>query len=148
MTRLESPAPPIGPKQRRLRRIWIALIGIGALTGMAAALIDARSGGAKDVDLTAALLNDGAISPVVAAVLLGALVLATLVSVLYYRTIDEHDRSAQEYASLVGINTYMILFFGWGIAAKGTLAPPINHGAVFGVVMAAFVVTWLWRRYR
>lgn len=148
MIRLDPPVPNISPKQSRLRRIWILIIGIGALTGMIAALIEAHSGDANQVKLSQALISDAPISRLVAAILLAALVLTALASVLYYRNIDEHDRSAQEYASLVGLNTYMLLFFGWTVAAKGSLLPPVNHGAVFAAVMATSVVTWLWRRYR
>ena len=148
MTRLESPAPPISPKQRRLRRIWIVIIGIGALAGMAAARYDSYSGAPGHVRQARDLLSDAPISPVVATILLAALVLTTLASVLYYRVIDEHNRSAQEYASLVGLNFYITMFIGWGIAAKGGFTPQINHGAVFVAVMMTFLVTLLWRRYR
>ena len=148
MTRLEATAPPTSPKQRRLRRIWILLIAIGAIAGIATALIDSRSSGAGHARLSQPLLSDAPISPLAAVIFLAALVLTAIISVLYYRTIDEHDRSTQEYASLVGLNTYGFLFFSWGIAAKGNFAPPVNHGAVFVAVMMTFLVTLLWRRYR
>ena len=148
MTRLDVPIPKISPKQRRLRRIWIVIIGIGALAGMAAAGYDGYNGAPGHVRQARDLLSNAPISPVVATILLAALVLTMLASVLYYRAIDEHDRSAQEYASLVGLNFYISLFIGWGIAAKGGFAPQINHGAVFVAVMVTYLATKFWRRYR
>ena len=148
MTRPDLTIPKTSPKQRRLRRVWILIIGIGALAGMVAGLLETRGGDAGHIPLAQALISDAPISPLVAAILLGALVLTTFASLVYYSTIDEHDRSAQEYGSLVGLNSYMLLFFGWSVAAKGSLVPPVKHDLVFVVVIATFVVTWLWRRYR
>ena len=148
MTRRDATAPPTSPKQRRLRKLWFVIIGGSALAGMTAALLDERSGGARHVKLSKALIGDASIPPQVAAVMLAALAATAIASFFYYRSIDEHDRSAQEYASLVSLNTYVFLFLGWYVAAKGSLTPSMNHGAVFVAVVATFVVTWLWRRYR
>jgi hypothetical protein len=138
----------LGSKQRWLRRFWVVIIAVSGVVGVAAALLDSQLGGAGHERLARSLSNAAPIPQGVAIIFLAALVFTTIASMFYYRTIDEHDRGAQEYASLVGLNLYMFLFFGWGIAAKGGLVPEINHGAVFVAVVATFLVTWLWRRYR
>ena len=144
MTRLEG----VGSKQRWLRRFWVVIIALSLATGLAAGWINGHTGDAVHLSLLHSLFSEAPISQVVAILFLAMLALTMIGSMYYYRAIDEHDRGAQEYASLVGLNLYVFLFFGWSIAGKGSLVQPINHSAVFVTVVGTFIVSWLWRRYR
>ena len=138
----------LAPSVRKSRSILGLSAGIGLLVGAVLSPLAYQAGRSTHSVPLWTIFSAAPIRPLLATIMLVGLALIGLLTIWYYRTIDEHDRSTQEYASLVGLNTYGFLFFSWGIAAKGNFAPPVNHGAVFVAVMATFVITWLWRRYR
>lgn len=138
----------LAPSVRKSRSILGLSAGIGLLVGAALFPLAYQAGRSAHSAPLWTIFSAAPINPMLATIMLVGLALIGLLTIWYYRTIDEHDRSTQEYASLVGLNTYGFLFFSWGIAAKGNFAPPVSHGAVFVAVMATFVITWLWRRYR
>lgn len=146
--RLLRTLPKAGPSQHKVRQIWFFLIGLGTLIGVAAALIDIERGKTSASGMVRSLLGDVPIPPTAATLMLAGLLITAIVTVFYYRNIDEHDRGAQEHAALVSFNVYVVIYFGWWIAAKGGLVAPVNNAVIFIVVVSTFMVDWLWRRYR
>jgi hypothetical protein len=138
----------VAPSVRKSRNIWAFCLGLGFILGAAIALISIKGGETDSRNLFANLLSDAPVSPTIATVMLIGLALASVATVLLYRTTDEHERAAQEFASLIAINFYVVLVFGWAIAAKGGLVGAVDHMAVFGAVLLSWFAAWLWRRYR
>lgn len=145
---VRKPREKVGPSVLKVQRLWMFFIALGLVLGAAVALINLETTSGHPQDLVNTLYSSAPISPVIAAVILAALALTCIASGFYYRYIDEHDRAAQETASLVAINFYFALVMGWFVAAKGGLAPPIDHGHVFIGVFLVWTAAWLWRRYR
>lgn len=144
---LRRPVEPVAASQRKVRQIWIFMIGLGAMIGGAGGFMAAHSneGGVRS---TLLLLNGpGPLPPGFAALLLAGLALLTIATIVYLRLIDEHDLAAQEKASLVSVNLYVLLYLGWTISARGGLTGPIDHGIIFAIVVLTYCAIWLWRKY-
>lgn len=138
----------VGPSVRKSRSLWAFCIGLGFVIGLAVPLIQDEAAVQGANAFTADLFSAAPISPGAAVALLIAVALIAAASVLLYRYMDEHERAAQEYASLVALNLYALVTIGWGIAAKGGLAPAVDHAVIFLAVMLCWMAVWLWRRYR
>lgn len=144
---LPSGSQPIGTSQRKVRQIWLFLIGLGVMVGVAAGLMASQDNAGSPSGFLQLLFSQDPVSPAIAALMLAGLVLLTIATIVYMRLIDEHDLAAQEQAALVSINLYVVLFLGWTIAAKGGLSPAVNHFAVFSIVVLTYCAIWLWRKY-
>ncbi|EAQ30128.1 hypothetical protein NAP1_05110 [Erythrobacter sp. NAP1] len=66
--------------------------------------------------------------------------------ILRERDIDDFERKSTRDAAYWAFNLYIYGYLAWAIAASGSLLPPINHFALFLVVMFTFLGMWAAKR--
>lgn len=136
----------VGPSVRKTRNLWAFFIGTGLVVGMVIPIFEKET---KNHNRGFSyFFSDAPIGPNLAIALLIGMVVLTVATVIYYRTIDEHEFVSQSFASLIAINVYVIATMAWWIATKGGLAADIQHGPIFAAVITSWIAVWLWRRYR
>ncbi len=137
-----------GPRTRLVKTLWAFSIALGAVIGAATVL------GTKKADHTSfgstfrAALSEAPLPPGIALALLLALGIVALISIVYFRNIDEHERAAQGFASTIALNAYILVTLAWWIAARGGLAPPYDAAITFAIIVAIWYAGWLWQKYR
>lgn len=135
-------------RERKIQAIWGVSFAIGAVIGAALILFGPGDAGGSAGDLAARIVSNDPIPPWLAAGLVAILCAAGLVTIQYYRLIDEHELAAQSYASTLTFNLYMFFTATWWIAAKGGLTAPVDAGTIFLGLTVVWTAVWAWRRYR
>ncbi len=124
------------------RLLWISLFLAGAL-GMFMAL--GSDLGGSDFDLT----SNQPISPTIAAIVVAVwLVTLPVLTVRFYRTIDEHALEAYKFGALTALHLFFIAAPVWWFGWRGGFLPAPDMMLLYVVLTAAWCVAWGWRRYR
>lgn len=147
-TYLLQPDEPVGPSERKVRRVLLFTFGFAVVFGAVPIILAQQLGYDNAPRAIDALLSNAPIPPILAAVLLVLLAGTTMITIVYYRLIDEHESAAQQFASNISFNAYVFIVTAWWLAAKGGFTPPMNAGAIFASTLLVWTAVWLWRRYR
>jgi hypothetical protein len=136
------PFPPGGPvaaSVKRSRRILVAAVALGAFIGVVAV--------AGDV-MPAGLVSDAPVSVFAALVILAAwLIVTPIMTLLWWRSTDEHERAAYVDGANVAGHVYLFIAPAWWIATRAGLLPPQDPMIVLAVVMTIWTAVWLYRKY-
>ncbi len=135
-------ATPFQPaKVARANRM---LVASGAIGGVLGVLITV--GGISDPTYA---ISDAPIAPVLALIALALVGLAVpVVTLVWHRSVDEHEERIYRFASLIAIYAYFWISMVWWIAARGGFLPPADGKIIFGLVWAIWGLSWLWGKYR
>lgn len=104
---------------------------------------------AKVEPLADPLASSTALSPSYAIVLAAlwsvGLVIATVV---YLRSIDDHERHAFHMASVAGFYGFVLPCPAWWVLARAGVLPPVDAMPLFIFAMAVNVIVFFWYRFR
>ena len=135
---------PSSPRMRKTGVILYACLALGLISGVAIVVIE----GPESFAIDTLVSPDPSISPAGAYFLLAALLATLVLSVRWQMLLDEHERTAYDFGAVAAIYLYFILSAGWWVLAIGGLAPAPDGVIIFWLVMAAWLIGWLVRRYR
>lgn len=135
---------PTSPRMRKSRIILYVCLALGVAIG--AALVIAE--GPRSADLTGLLSSSTPISPVAVGVLLAGFLASMVLSIRWHMLLDEHEMAAYNIGAVVGLYVYFTLSVLWWLLARGGLAPAPDGYAIFWAVMLAWIIGWLFKRYR
>lgn len=71
-----------------------------------------------------------------------------VISLFWYRAIDEHERAAYRDGAEVAAFAYMIGAPIWWILWRGGLVAPPDNGFIFIAFNLIYAGVWLWRKYK
>lgn len=141
-------SPQMSAFDRRYYRMWLVVLAAGLPIGLGLAYLGER--GSDGTGLS--LFSTGPIDPTLSLLFsLFAVLLLAAASVLYHRTIDDHEERAYLWGSTLAF--YFIaaaLPVAWLLARGGWIAP-VGIGAAFVILLLSFVIqslAWLWFKYR
>jgi len=135
------PAAQMANSERKSRNIYIASMAMGAALGI---YIMATSG--PDFDT---IFSNGPISATTAiGALIGWLVLMPAITVLWWRTTDEHELKAYSDGALFAFHLYIFVAPSWWMMARAGWLPQHDPMIVFAIVMIVWSAVWLIRKYR
>lgn len=132
---------PRSPNMRRAKMAMIASVSIGVLLGMGASLAD---GGAASLGKD--FLSSAPVSPLYASVVIIILLLAFAPTLIWYRSVDEHERLAYDFGSNFALHTYFIGAPVWWMAWRGGLLPAPDGIVIYFLTAIVWMAAWLWRR--
>lgn len=153
---------PLTPREARNRNILISCMLLG---GAIAATLVAEAHVTTRVVTTTIVKNGvttthversidalgaftGPVPPTFAIVLAAIWGLALpVISLLWYRTIDEHERAAYRDGAEVAAFAYMIGAPIWWILWRGGLVVPPDGALIFITFNFIYLGVWLWRKY-
>ena len=142
--RLLRRARAVAPETARVTRARQMLVVSGAIGGVLGLLFAVD--GMADPTFT---ISDASMSPMFALVTLAIIGIAVpAVTLVWHRSVDEHEEHVYRFASLIAIYTYFWVSLMWWIAARGGCLPPVDGKAIFGIVWAVWGLAWVWRKYR
>lgn len=125
---------------RKATNILYAMGGLGVVTGLAFAVIEG--------DTKVSLFSNGPIGNVTAIVaIIGWALVAPVLTWLWWRTVDEHEKATYAEASLISVHFYMICAPTWWIATRAGWLPAQDPMIVWLIVLTVLTVVWLYRRY-
>ncbi len=130
---------PVGPSVKRSRDLMVLLIGLSLIAGVAFALAE---GPENNI-----LFSNAPIGPTAAIiVLVGWLIVTPIITLLWWRSIDEHEAGAYHYGSVVSLHFYMFLVPGWWIAARAGWVPSQDPMIVFLLVCVVWTAAWFYKK--
>jgi hypothetical protein len=111
-------------RRRRIRAMWVGILGLGALFGIAFGLSE---GGALRL------------SPLLWWTLAGLLAVGVVAANLWYmRRVDEVEVMDNLWAAFVGMNAHILIGAGWVAASARGMTPAPD---VLSVLMATLIIT-------
>lgn len=137
-----DPARPAAPSVRKGQQLLIIAAVLGGVLGLwLSAGQDALTGEYQ-------ILGNQPLPPIIALVAIGLwLVLVPLVTWQWFRTVDEHERRAYNFGSIIALHAYVFAMPAWWIGWRGGFLPQPDHIVIFLGVCAVWTAGWLWRRY-
>ncbi|WP_298466367.1 hypothetical protein [uncultured Erythrobacter sp.] len=131
---------PVGPSVKRSRDLMVLLIGLSIVAGVAFALIEGPENNLL-------FSNDPIGSTPAIIVLFGLLIIAPIITLLWWRSIDEHEADAYRYGSVVSLHFYFFLAPGWWIAARAGWVPSQDPMIVFLAVCVVWTAAWFYKKF-
>ncbi|WP_326525884.1 hypothetical protein [Sphingomonas sp.] len=138
--------PPSGPGEaaavRNSRSFWLilgTLFFVGMLVGAGAAMFEIDAGGFMTGTLPAWFAIVAAVVTVLA---------LTVGTVLFLRRVDEVERADNIWASAVGANALLIVYPPWFFLWKGGWVSEPSHYAMAGILFAAMMIAYGYRKIR
>lgn len=131
---------PIGPSAKKSRDMMFVLIALSLVAGVAFAVMEGPENNF--------LFSNGPIGSTTAiAVLLGWLVVMPIVTLMWWRTIDEHEADAYRAGSMIAGHFYMFLVPSWWIAARAGWVPSQDPMIVFLIVCVVWSAAWFYKKF-
>lgn len=84
----------------------------------------------------------------IAVVLAAGAVLSLMLSVPWHSLIDEHERAAYDFGAVVALYLYFALTALWWLLWRAALPPAPDGLAILIAVTTAWILAWLFRRFR
>ncbi|QYU70523.1 hypothetical protein J4558_10575 [Leptolyngbya sp. 15MV] len=135
---------PASPRMRNSRVMLYACLAVGVVTGAGLAITE----GPESADLGTLFSTPAPISSTTALLLVGLFLLATALSARWHLLLDEHERAAYDFGAVAALYLYFVVSTCWWLLARGELAPPPDGYVIFWLVMFAWMIGWVIRRYR
>lgn len=130
---------PAGPRTTKARSAMIGSLVIGTVLGILVGFGGGLGG----------LFSEGPVTPWVAIVAIALWSVATpLLTLFWWRNIDEHEAQAYRTGALVGIMAYAAIAPGWWMAWRAGLMPRPQEMITFVIVITVWGLVWAWQRYR
>ena len=134
-------AGPVAPRTAKARGALIGAVVLGVLLSVVM-----LAGGRESADM---LHANTPIPPVYAIAAIGVWAVATpLLSLYWWRNIDEHEAQAYRSSALAAMTAYAAITPSWWLAWRGGLAPEPQEMLTFLVIMTVWGAGWAWSRYR
>jgi hypothetical protein len=131
---------PLAKSTRKATRIVYAMCGLGVILGLAFAI--------SNNSASVSLFSNGPISNVTAVVsIIGWSLLTPVLTWVWWRTIDEHEKATYAEASVIGAHVYLIGAPTWWIATRAGWLPAQDPMIVWLIVLTVLTVVWVYRRY-
>ena len=125
---------------RKANNIVYAMCGLGIILGVAV--------GVGESDTSAPIFSNGPIGNATAIVaIIGWTMLTPVLTWLWWRTIDEHEKATYAEASVISVHIYMIGAPTWWLATRAGWLPAQDPMVVWLIVLIVLTVVWLYRRY-
>ncbi|WP_144094839.1 hypothetical protein [Croceicoccus sediminis] len=132
-------AEPVGKSTRRARMLTVVSLALGVAIGI---MLSVGESGRSP------LVSGDDISPTVAVILaVCALVVVPVLTLVWFRALDEHEAAAYSIGALVALNCNIALTAAWWVLAKGGLATPVEAMPIFLMTMVVWSAVWIWKRY-
>lgn len=133
-------AGKLSPRTKKARSILYASGAVGAVLGVVLQL------GAFEAD--PAMLAEGPLPPLTAAIAIAVWLIAVpILSWIWWKNIDEHEASAYKDGALVGIYAYSAIAPTWWFGWRGGFLPEPQEMITFMLVLTAWGLTWMVRRF-
>lgn len=111
--------------------------------GFLGALISAGSG----ADFSA--LSNGPVDPIIAGLAIAMwFIIASAGTILWLRSVDEHEREAYQGAASAAAHVYLVLVPAWWMATRAGWLPAQEPMVLFLLVIVIWTLVWFVRRYR
>ena len=124
----------------RRRLYWISLVsslGFGAGLGLSLQ--------ASNI----ALFSNDPLAQTMALALAGLWVIGILAaSILYSRSVDDHERQAYYLASVAGFHFFLLACPAWWVLARAAILPPVDAMWLFVASTLVHLVVYLWFKFR
>lgn len=131
----------VSRRTRNSRNVLMICVLVGMVGGVALSM-----GGIGNDGMAA--LSNGPIAPWSAAVMIAIwAVLTPILSVIWWRNIDEHEKAAYSASALLALNLYIIATPTWWLLWRAGMAGPVEPMLVFVAVIAAWGIGWMKGRY-
>jgi hypothetical protein len=135
----EASNEPVAPRIRNARRILIASLALGAPLGFMLGVAD---------EGTAEFFSEAPVRPSIAAAVIAVwLIVAPLLSWLWWRQIDEHEAGAYRDGGLIAVHAYLFVTPAWWMATRAGWLPPQEPMLVLLGVCLVWSLVWFVRRY-
>ncbi|WP_238929665.1 hypothetical protein [Sphingopyxis terrae] len=126
----------------RKRLYWVTMVASMSL-GAGVALTLQVAQGSGD------LASDAPLTPATAIIVSAIWVVGmSVASLFYFRAVDDHERHAYYLGSVAGFHAFVIACPVWWVAARASLAPPVDAMALFVLTLAVNLIVYLWFKYR
>ncbi|MEQ1689526.1 MAG: hypothetical protein ABL874_13220 [Sphingopyxis sp.] len=138
---------PLTPREARNRNILILCMLLGGV--IAAALIagEQMMGGQRYYGGSAGVFS-GALPPLLTIALAGVWgIVLPIISLLWLRVIDEHERAAYRDGAEVAAFAYLIGAPIWWILWRGGLVAAPDGVFIFLTFNVIYLAVWLWRKF-
>lgn len=132
---------PRSPNMRRARISFAGGLLIAVIVGvLGAALLDQpHSHGVE-------LLRSTQVKPSTALVLIVGWLAAMAPTLVWYRSVDEHERRAYDVGASAAAHLYLIGVPVWWMAWRGGFAEAPDAATIYALTVIVWTVGWLWRR--
>ena len=131
----------VSPRTKRARTMVYLSAAIGGVIGAVLQLGALRGG-----DPAAAVT--GPIPPLVAAFVIAVWLIAVpLISLRWWRNVDEHEALAYKDGALAGVYAYSAIAPTWWIGWRGGFFPEPQEIVIYLAVVTVWGLVWMMRRY-
>ncbi len=136
----DEPVPSSVRKSNRLNGLSIIL---GMALGLFMVLGSALTGTEFD------LYSNAPISPTIVAIVIAIwLVTLPMLTLRFYRAIDEHALQAYNFGALVALHLFFFAAPVWWFGWRGGFLPEPEMMLLYLAVLLVWCIAWTWRRYR
>ncbi len=135
---------PTSPRMRKSRIILYTCLAAGLVAGVGLAVAE----GPESTDLGTLFSTTAPISAPAALLLVTALLVATALSARWHMLLDEHERAAYDFGAVAALYLYFVVSVCWWLLARGGIVGAPSGYVIFWLVMFAWMIGWLIRRYR
>lgn len=129
----------------RQARLLLYLAGLlGALPGAVMVVLQ----GGEPLPAREIMRGEAPLPAPIAVVLAAGAVLSLVLSVPWHSLIDEHERAAYDFGAVVALYLYFALTALWWLLWRAALPPAPDGLAILIAVTTAWILAWLFRRFR
>ena len=130
---------PVAPRVRSARNLLAVMVALGVPLGILLGIADSGPG---------LIFSNGRVSPLIATsaiiIWIGA---APLLTLLWWRKIDEHEADAYRDGALVAAHAYLFIAPAWWMATRAGWLPPQDPMLMMLAIACIWSVVWVYRRY-
>ncbi|MEQ1726685.1 MAG: hypothetical protein ABL882_12260 [Sphingopyxis sp.] len=139
---------PLTPREARNRNILILCMVLGGVIAAALIVGSNMMGEATDAHWDSLGAFSGPLPPLLAIALAGVWgIVLPIISLLWLRVIDEHERSAYRDGAEAAAFAYLTGAPIWWILWRGGLVPVPDGVVIFVAFNFIYLAVWLWRKY-
>lgn len=132
----------IAPSVKKSKRIMVLSMIVGAALGMYMAIALAADPGRFD------FFSNSHMNSTVAAVAIASwLLIVPLLTLAWWRNVDEHEKEAYREGAMVSSHAYLFIVPSWWLAARAGWVPAQDPMIVLVLVGIIWSVVWLYRKY-
>ncbi|MDZ4140238.1 MAG: hypothetical protein U1D66_15385 [Erythrobacter sp.] len=130
---------PEAPRIKSARLITIVVAIVSVPLGVLVAMADGSASNA---------LSNAPVSPVIATASTALWLIAVpVLSLMWWRRVDEHEAGAYREGAFVAVHAYLFLVPSWWMASRAGWLPEQDPMIVLLIVSAVWTVVWFLKRY-